>query len=77
MKRKGIEERRKHIVVKGIKITERKRREAVEEMIKDVGAKAEVEIKRVKGNEEEKTEIWVKLENEEQRREVRKKEAER
>lgn len=59
-------------MIKGIKITERKRKEAVDKLMKEIGAEAKVEkIKTFKRNEEEETEmLWVKLEKKEQRREV-------
>lgn len=59
-------------MIKGIKITERKRKEAVDKLMKEIGAEAKVEkIKKLKRNEEEETKmLWVKLEKKEQRREV-------
>lgn len=72
LERKEREKRRRNIVIKGIKITKGKRREVVEKMMKDIGAKVKVEeIRRLKGNKEEGTQmIWVRLENAEQRRKV-------
>lgn len=59
-------------MIKGVRITGGKRKEAVEGIIRDIGAKVKVEeIKRIKGNEDEGTEmLWVRLENEGQRKEV-------
>lgn len=72
LERKERKERRKNIVIKGIKVKEGKRREVVKEMMKDIGMKVKIEeIRRLKGNEEGETEmIWVRLESEEQRREI-------
>lgn len=72
LERKERKEKRKNIVIKGIKVKEGKRREVVEEMMKDIGMKVKIEeIRRLKGNEEGETEmIWVRLESEEQRREI-------
>lgn len=72
LERKERKEKRKNIVIKKIKVKEGKRREVVEEMMKDIGMKVKIEeIRRLKGNEEGETEmIWVRLESEEQRREI-------
>lgn len=72
LERKERKEKRKNIVIKGIKVKEGKRREVVEEMMKDIGMKVKIEeIRRLKGNEEGETEmIWVRLESEKQRREI-------
>lgn len=75
--RKKREERRKNIMIKEMKLTEGKKRKAVEEILKDIGHRSEGQNRRDKENEKERREgngihmgwrVW--LENEEQRREV-------
>lgn len=70
--RKEREERRRNIIIKGIKIAGEKRKEAVEEILRDIGANVKVEeVRRIKRGEEEGIEsLWVRLESEGQRREV-------
>lgn len=72
LERKKKEERRKNIVIKEIKVKERKRREDVKEIMKDIIMKVKIEeIRRIKGNEGRRTEmLWIRLENEEQRKEI-------
>lgn len=61
IERKKREERRKNIMIKEMKVTEGKKRKAVEEILKDIGARVKIEeIRRMKRNEERGTEfIWV------------------
>lgn len=61
--RKEREKRRKNIMMKEIKVTEGKRREAVETIFKEIGAKVKIkEIRRVRENEERGTEfLWVRM----------------
>lgn len=68
---KEREERRKNVVMKEIKVRKGKRKEAVEEILKDIGIKGRIEgVRKLRGNVEKKTDIWVRLENEKQRRKV-------
>lgn len=67
MERKEKEDRKRNIIIKEVKVKERKGREAVEEIMRFLGVKVEVE--EVRGLKE-KTErdtgiIWVRLRNEE------------
>lgn len=68
-------ERRRNIVIREIGVKEGKRKEAVEGIMRDIGVKAEVEeIRKIKENAEKDTRIiWVKLENEEQKKEIMRK----
>lgn len=69
---KEREKRRKNIIIKEIKVKEGNRKKAVEEVLIDIRVEARIEeVRKLGGNEERGTEmIWVKLENEEQRREI-------
>lgn len=60
------------MVMKEIKVRERKRKEAVEEILKDIEVKGRIAgMRKLRENAERGTETtWVKLENEEQRRKV-------
>lgn len=62
-------------MIREIGVKEGKRKEAVEGIMKDIGVKVEVEeIKKIKENAEKNTRIiWVKLENEEQKKEIMRK----
>lgn len=58
IERKEREERRKNIMIKEIKVTEGKKREVVEKILEEIGAKAKIEeIRRIGGNEERGTEL--------------------
>lgn len=58
IERKEREERRKNIMITKTKMTEGKKREAVEETLKNIGAKVKIEeIRRMKKNEEKRTEL--------------------
>lgn len=71
MERKEREDRRRNIIIRGVKIKKKGTREAVEKIIKVVGVKAEgIEIRRLGGGEKGRETVWVRLENEEQKREV-------
>lgn len=69
-------ERRKNVVIKGLEVGEEKKREAVEKLLKDIGAEVKVEeIGRVGGGI--RKDMWiVKLEKDEQKREVMRKKRE-
>lgn len=75
MEMKERKERRRNIVIRGLKVREGRRREAVEEVLEKIGVEVEVkEIRRVESSTGEGREIvLVKLANEEQRREILKK----
>lgn len=72
LERKEREERRRNVVIRGVEVKERKREEAVEEILKCIGAKAKIEeVKRLgRGRDGERETIWVRLQNEEQKRVV-------
>lgn len=71
MERKEREDRRRNIIIRGVKIKKRETREAVEEIIRAVGVKVEgIEIRRLGGGEKGRETVWMRLENEEQKREV-------
>lgn len=69
---KEREERKRNLLIRGLRVKEGKRKEAVEEIMRDIGAEVEVEeVKRLGGNGKEGKEVvWVKLRDERQRREV-------
>ncbi|XP_011864665.1 PREDICTED: uncharacterized protein LOC105560291 [Vollenhovia emeryi] len=69
MENKEREEKRRNVVMRGVEVREGKRREAVEEVMKIIGAKAEIkEVRRIGERREEGREmLLVKLENEEQK----------
>lgn len=68
-------EKRINIVMKEITVKKGKRRETVEEIFDCISAKVRIEeVRKLKRNVERRTEmIWIRLENEGQRREVMKK----
>lgn len=68
-------EKRINIVMKEITVKKGKRRETVEEIFDGISAKVRIEeVRKLKRNVERRTEmIWIRLENEGQRREVMKK----
>lgn len=72
LERKEREKRRKNLIIKGLEVRERKRKEAVEGLMKDIGAEVKIEeiwrIAKDRGREREIVEI--KMENEEKRRKV-------
>lgn len=72
LERKEREERRRNIVIRGVEVKEGKREEAVEEILECIGAKAKIEeVKRLgRGREGERKTIWVRFQNEEQKRVV-------
>lgn len=71
MERKEREDRRRNIIIRGVEIMKGGTREAVEEIIRAVGIKVEgMEIRRLGGREKGRETVWVRLENEEQKREV-------
>lgn len=69
LEQKEREDRRKNVLIKGMEVREGRRREAVEGILEKIGAKVKVGGKR--GEEGEM--VVVRLENEEQRREVMRK----
>jgi len=71
MERKERQERRRNVIVRGIEVREGKRRETVEEVLERIGAKVKIEeVKKIgKGKGLIET-VWVRLEGEEQKREV-------
>lgn len=72
MGKKEKKDRKRNIVVKGVKIMGGKKKEAVEKIMKDIETEIKIEeIRRLRGNEEKETKmIWVRLGNKEQRKEV-------
>ncbi|EZA61670.1 hypothetical protein X777_10502 [Ooceraea biroi] len=75
---KDKEERRKNIIIRGIEVKEGRRKEAVQNLINQIGAKVEIlDFKRIGGvGEKGEESILVKLKNEEQKREIMKKKKE-
>lgn len=69
---KERQKRSKNLILKEVKVKEGKRKEAVEEMFKDIGVKVKIgETQKSGGNAETGMEtIWMRLESEGQRREV-------
>lgn len=68
--RKKREERRKNVVMKGVEVKDRKRTRATEEILREIGAKAKIEeVKKIKDGEKSIEIIWVRIENEEQKKE--------
>lgn len=52
MEMRERKERRKNIIIKGVEVKNRRRREAVEEVLKRIGAKADMEkVKKLGGKE--------------------------
>lgn len=72
MEMKDREERRRNIIIRGVTVKEGKRREAVEGLFREIGAKVTVKgVKRIgEVNRKGKEMIWVRLEDEGQRKEV-------
>ncbi|XP_067207866.1 golgin subfamily A member 6-like protein 22 [Linepithema humile] len=72
MERKEREERRKNLVIKGIEVKEGRRKEAVEGLIKDIGAEVKIEETwRIAEDRDKRREIvGIRIENEEKRREI-------
>jgi len=71
MERKERRERRRNVIVRGIEVREGKRREAVEEIFERIGARVKIEEVKKLGKGEGLIEtVWVRLEGEEQKREV-------
>lgn len=72
MEMKNREERRKNLIIREIAVKERKRKKAIEGALKEIGA--EVTVKEIRGigdmNRKGREMIWVRLEDEAQRREV-------
>lgn len=68
---KKQEERRRNIIIRGMKVKERERREAVGDLLKVIGAKAK--IKDIKRIGERREMIIVRLKNVEQRKEIMRK----
>lgn len=64
------EERRKNFLIKGLEIKERKRREAVEEMLKMLGVEVEIKELRRIGGDEIKEMVLMGTGSEEQKKEV-------
>lgn len=69
---KEREERRKNVIVRGIEVKEGRKQEAVEKMLRVMEARVKIkEIRKLGGEKDKRWEIiLMKLENEEQRREV-------
>jgi len=71
LERKERQERRRNVIIKGMEVKEGKRREAVEEVFERIGARVRIEEVKKLGKGEGLAEIvCVKLESEEQKREV-------
>lgn len=71
MEMKEREERKKNILIRGVKIKEEKRKEAVEEIMEVIGVRVTIEVvRKLRGGEKEGELIWVRLGSEEQRKEV-------
>lgn len=64
------EERRRNIILKGVEVKEGKRREAVEEVFKVLGVRAEMEEIKKLGGVERRAMLLVKLKGEEQKKEI-------
>jgi len=72
MEKKEREERRKNVIIRGLEVKEGKRKEAVEEILKEIGVEVEVkEIWRISGDREKGREaVGVKIEEEGKRKEI-------
>ncbi|XP_067214178.1 uncharacterized protein [Linepithema humile] len=72
MERKEREERRKNLVIKGIEVKEGKRKEAVEGLMKDIGAEVKMEEtwKIAEDRDKGREIVGIRIENEEKRREI-------
>ncbi|XP_067208444.1 golgin subfamily A member 6-like protein 25 [Linepithema humile] len=72
IERKKREERRKNLVIKGIEVKEGKRKEAIEGLMKDIGAEVKIEETwKIAENRDKGREIvGIRIENEEKRREI-------
>jgi len=71
LERKERQKRRKNIIIRGIEVKEKKIREAVMEVLERIGIKGGIEEAKKLGKREGNLEtIWVRLESEEQKREV-------
>jgi len=70
LERKERQERRKNIIIRGLEVKEGKRREKVEEVMERIGARVKVEEVRKLGGGGLVETVWVRLEGEEQKREV-------
>jgi len=66
------EKKRRNVMIKGVEVKERERREAVEKIFEGIGVKVEVkEIRKIEeGTEREGGMLLIKLENEDQKREI-------
>lgn len=75
IERQEREERRKNIIIKGLKVKNGKRREAIEEVLNKIGTKVEIrEIRKIgTGKEEGEEMVVVKVGGEEQKREIMRK----
>ncbi|XP_036148383.1 golgin subfamily A member 6-like protein 7 [Monomorium pharaonis] len=69
---KEREDRKKNLLIKGVEVKDGNRKEAVERVFKEIGAEVTVRgVRRIgEGNKKGKELVWVKLESEEQRKEV-------
>ncbi|XP_036147203.1 histone-lysine N-methyltransferase, H3 lysine-79 specific-like [Monomorium pharaonis] len=69
---KEREDRRKNLLIKGVEVKEGNRKEAVEKVFREIGAEVTVKgVRRIgEGSKKGREMIWVKLESEEQRKEV-------
>lgn len=72
MEKREREKRRKNIIIRGVEVKEGKKKEVIERIMKDIGADVRVkEIKRLgRDREKDRKMVWLRLEDEEQRREV-------
>ncbi|XP_067208522.1 golgin subfamily A member 6-like protein 22 [Linepithema humile] len=72
MERKEREERRKKLVIKGIEVKEGKRKEAVEGLMKDIGAEVKIEEtwKIAEDRDKGREIVGIRIESEEKRREI-------
>lgn len=72
MEMKEREDRKKNFIIKGLEVKDGKRSEAVEDLLERIGVKVGIkEAKRIGKNLEKEGEmVWVRLENEGQRKEI-------
>jgi len=72
LERREREEGKKNLIIKGLEVKERKRKETVEELMKVIGVDKEIkEIKRIAGKKEKEREMMgIKVERVEKRKEI-------
>lgn len=72
LKRKERDDRKRNIVIKGLRVEEGRVKEGIEKLMKEIGVKVKIgEIRRIRTGKEERGEmVIVRLNNEEERRKI-------